>query len=273
MASANPATMPVPSALGRSLTQNAVPLVPRLSTRSPGPQPQTERGRHVVAGAGRHDGSAFPPPARRLGGTEHLGEHRAPRDRVVDQGQQVVAVALLGGRPPAGAGSVAAIGRPPPGELGGQPVVGEEHGGEPREHLGLAAAEPVQLGDGEAGDRDAAAHGRPRRRATGERGDERGRRRAPTRCRSTAWPGRSTAPAASRTTRPCCCAGDGDRRRAVSPVADTPAVGTGVLERREPGAGRLLAAGRCGGRVRRPTGRDQPAGVGVAHLDLARRRR
>ena len=55
VASAKPATAPVASAVGVSLTAKTVPDVPSEIATSPGASPSAERGGHVVAGAGRDD--------------------------------------------------------------------------------------------------------------------------------------------------------------------------------------------------------------------------
>ena len=74
VASANPATAPEASAVGVSLTAKTVPDVPIDTTTSPAPQPDAERGRHVVAGpGGDHRG-----PSELLRGARRGRAGRAP---------------------------------------------------------------------------------------------------------------------------------------------------------------------------------------------------
>ena len=98
----------------------------------------------------------------------------------------------------------------------GQPVVREAHAREPRPRVGLAAMQPRQLRDRERGDAAPSRTRRPtlrRRRA----GRPTSRRRAPTRCRSTAW--RAARPVRRRRARPSRAVG----RRPRSPPLRAPA--------------------------------------------------
>ena len=268
MASAKPATVPDGSALGRSLTQKAVPLVPRLSATSPGSQTETERGGHVVARA-RPDDHPLPLP-RRLG--RRPGPRGASRSHgigVVDQGEQVVAVALLAGDhqpvPDASPRSVVTA----PVSWAVSQSWGSSTRATRRNTSGSQRRSHAELGDREAGDRDAAARRRPRLGA--ERGDERlgvGRRlgvvpelrraqhrRRPRRARR----GRAAGRRPRSPPGGCAPSTPASAHAASKASAHVPRV--------------LLAAGRGGRRVRGPPGGDELAGVGVADLDLARRRR
>ena len=75
------------SAVGPSLTVYTVPDVPIEIGDVAGPQPDTERGGHVVAGARRDNGAA--PRPRPLERTEDLGHDGRPVAVGVDDAEQV----------------------------------------------------------------------------------------------------------------------------------------------------------------------------------------
>ena len=142
-----------------------------------------------------------------LRGGEHLGQHAFPGHSWRRPApSRSIAVARLGGGPVAGPRGVAPVGDPSPGESEREPVVGQHDGRRPAEDLGLAAAQPVQLGDGEARHRDAPAGLRP------SPPGPRAARRASSSVSGAdsvsfhSLAGRRTSPSSSRTTRPCCCA-------------------------------------------------------------------
>ena len=206
-----------------------------------------------------------------------LGRARAPRGapvpvhRVVDQVEQVGPVALLGGRPPPGAGGVATVGREAAGELEAsasragsstratRPNISGSHR---RSHASLVMV----------------------KRRTGTLPHACGPRHRPPSSSTSAsastadsvsfqsFAGRSTAPVGVEHDQAVLLAGDRDRAHA------------GAGRRRQPPTHAASNAlhqvdGSCslrGGVVAgcgRATGRDELAGVGVADLDLARRGR
>ena len=130
VASANPATAPVGSAVGVSLTAYTVPDVPSEIATSPGRSPSAERGGHVVAGARarrpRSDPNAAVVPARSVGPSTR-GSRAAQSTVGVDDREQVEPV-LAGRRGEvAGARRVAAVGDELAGELPREPVVRQAH--------------------------------------------------------------------------------------------------------------------------------------------------
>ena len=127
-----------------------------------GAQAEAEGEGHVVAGAGSDERAAGARPLPcGVGRSEHLGQRIGPVHLGVDEVEQIGPVAALGRAPPAGARGVTPVGRPGTGEAEGQPVVGQPDPSDALEGGGLAPAHPAQLGDGEAGDRHAAARVRP----------------------------------------------------------------------------------------------------------------
>ncbi len=132
--------------------------------RVPGAEAEAERGGHVVPGAGR-DQQALGGVAGGFGGAEHVRQLQ-----LVAQGQFDQVLAVLGGDrgPVAGAGSVAPVGGAAPGvaeQLPDQPVVREQHLGDPPGVGRLELGEPAQFGDGVGGAGDGADRCRPGRGA------------------------------------------------------------------------------------------------------------
>ena len=62
----------------------------------PDAEPEPQRSCHVVAGARPDDGTDCPPLPRWSVGAKDLGEPRLPVDRVIDEAEEIGAVALLG---------------------------------------------------------------------------------------------------------------------------------------------------------------------------------
>ncbi len=136
------------------------------------PEPEGERSRHVVAGpCGHRDPNATPFPGDGVG-RQHLWERRLPIDVVADETQEVAPVAGFPRRPVARTRGVSPIGGPSAREPEGEPVVRQHDGRDAPEGLGLAAVEPMQLGDREARERDASARGGPTCLTTWQRGEE-----------------------------------------------------------------------------------------------------
>ena len=232
-------------------------------------QAQAQRGRHVVARAGCHrDPGAAPLTGDSVRG-EDLGQRGAPVDVVAHQPEKIVSVAALARRPVPRPRGIAPVGGPPAGQPVGEPVVREQDGGDAPERLGLVAAQPVQLGDGEGRDGDTAAGlgpgGRPARQGVQQHGGV-GRR-----LRVVPQLGRAQDLAVvSEDDQPMLLRGD--RQRARRLTARDGGFGTGGVERVLPRRGVLLAAGRGRGRVRGPARRHDGAGIDIAHFHLAGRR-
>ena len=168
MASAKPATVPVGSADWLVADRERGAAGPEAQGEVARAEPETQGGRHVVARPGADRRSRAPPTRRRRRpGRAPRGARVSQSMSVADQAQEVVAVAGLAGRPVPGSRGVAPVGGPSAGQAEGQPVVRQQDGRGAPEGLGLAAAQPVQLGDGEAGDGDAAAGGGPAARPPG----------------------------------------------------------------------------------------------------------
>ena len=127
------------------------------------PDPEAQRGRHVVART-RGDDRGVPGPGV-VERSEDLGDDREPVPLAVHDPQQVPAVGALVGRPVARPRRVAAVGREPAGQAPREPVVGQQHPGQPGPVLRLAAVQPRQLRHREGRHRHAAAGLRPRGRA------------------------------------------------------------------------------------------------------------
>ncbi len=243
---------------------------PQADREIAGAQSQAEGGSHVVTGAGAHHRAVRAPCACGLGRCQHIGQQCRPVAVGVHQRQQVGAVPLLGRRPPPGARRVAPVGSRPPGELGGQPVVGQQHRSEPVEGGAFAASQPPQLRDGGGGHQRRAARRRPRRSATGQglgqgHGIGSGLGVVPQLGRAQDLPGVVECDQAVLLAR------DRDRRGPVRPE-QVRLVGSGH-ERGPPRGGVLLAARRCRGWVRCEAAGHDLAAVGIVALDLAARRR
>ena len=226
------------------------------------PHPQAQRRRHVVARP-RGDDRGVPGPGV-VERSEDLGDDRVPVPLAVDDPQQVPAVGALVGRPVARPRRVAAVGREATGQAPREPVVGQQHPGQPRPVLRLAAVQPRQLRHRERGDRHAAAGLRPRGRAPVELLDQparvgRGLRVVPELGRPDDLAGGVHGHHA------VLLAGDGDRRDR-GPAELVPA----ALEGRPPGLGILLRSGRAGRRVGRGGQALPLTRVGVTQLDLGR---
>ncbi len=233
------------------------------------PQSEAERGRHVVACARRDQRARARPLPGHSGRRQNLGERRCPVHPLIDQLEQVVSVAPLGGRPVARAGGVTPVSGPASREPEGQPVVGQQHRGGAAEHVRLAAVQPHELGDGEARQGDAATGRRPLRRATGQPADQLvgvrgGLGVVPELGRPQDLPGpvQHDQPV-------LLCRHRHDRRRVRAGHAG---LGAGGVERPLPFTRVLLAARRGRGRVRGTSHREEGAGLGVANLHLACRR-
>ena len=174
--------------------------------------PEAERGGHVVARADAHDhagrqaelaGRGVPDDARGLVGRQHPRQHG--RIEVHQRrGQDPGVVGTRRGRPPARPRRITPVGHRVARQPLGQVVMGQPDALRRRRHAGFDLAQPRPAGDGEGGDRHRArrAPPTPRGRAS-PRGARSGARSG---CRSRAPPAAGAAPAASRTTRPCCCA-------------------------------------------------------------------
>ena len=220
-ASAKPATTPVGSAAGALGHGERRARGAEADDRDAGLQAEARRRAHVVAGARGDDGALRagpgrrprrrarrPPPRRRAGRAGSSAGSRSTRASPSTS----LGVGAGGGRPPAAARRVAAVGHGLAAQPLGQEVVGEADGRGLRGALRLLAAQPRPLRDGERRGRDGADGGGPAPRA---RRDPRAAPRRPARssCRSTAPPGPVGRPAASSTTRPCCCPATAIARR------------------------------------------------------------
>ena len=224
---------------------------------------------HIVAGTRPHDRLGAGPFAGNRVGAEHRREHGIPVHPVVDQRQQVGPVATLGRGPVPGARGVPPVRGHLTGEAEGEPVVGEEHGGHAPERLGLAALQPPELGDGEAGQGDAPTRLGPCTTAPGERSQE----LPGVGCRLGVVPqlgGPHDVTPSVEDDGTMLLRGDGDGRRLdIVGTGHGPGHGEGFL----PGLGVLFAAGRSSRGMWCPPRADERAGVSVPHLHLARRRR
>ena len=276
MASANPATVPVGSAAGSRSTVKAVPLVPRLRARSPGRSPRPERRRHVVARARAPTGAPCRRPFPGDGvGAEHLGQRGGPVD--------VVARPARGGRSgsaprgvdqyPVPEASPRSVVRRPVSRKVSQSCGSSTAAVRPRTSRARSGRSQCSLVMVKLGRRERSRTPRPTRR--GHR-----RRARPEQCLGVGC-GLGVVPELGGPQDVAVVVQDdqavllgGDRNgRPARWTSGTPASRTGRRGMRSPspaGAARCAAgwSGECGG----ASGRDERAGVGVADLDLARRR-
>jgi hypothetical protein len=133
-------------------------------------QADAERARHVVA---RPRADLRPLPlSGHVARSEHRGYDAGPVAVAVDEREQVEAVAAGGRRPVARARRVAPVGGESAGQLEREPVVREQDVGEPPRCLGLAAVQPRQLGDRDAGHGHHPARVSPGLAPSGELGDQ-----------------------------------------------------------------------------------------------------
>ena len=222
-------------------------------------QAEAEGRAHVVARPGRDHRVAVRARGRvrRQHGGCDIGIER-------DQCEHLGDVPVAGGRPVAGARRVTAIGDQLAGELQRQPVVGEQDVRDAVEHRRLVRAQPGELGDGERCDRHRPHDlrppcGAPRRDQLPRLG-----------CRLRVVPELGRPQHAALVVEhhhAVLLAGDTDRLD-VAPVL--------VEQRRQrvpPAVRVLLAARRHRRGVRTMAGTDELAAVGVAHFELAPRRR
>ena len=221
--------------------------MPEAEGEVAGPEAEPEGGRHVVTRSRAHDATARPTLQPRPGGARTSGSMRAPIEVGRHQSEQVVAVACLARRPPAGARSVAPVGR------SGDPVsrhvsqsCGSMIDSVRSKACGFASPQPSQLGDGEAGDGHAAARSSPTQRGRAPRRAPRASGADSVSFHSLA--GRSTSPSASSTTSPCCWPATATATGAIA--IRHARLGAGHLERRPPVTRVLLAARRVRRRVR-----------------------
>ena len=247
------------------------PARPEAQREVARPEAQAQCGGHVVAGSRAHLRSGRGPVPGDSSGGEHLGESPSPsrprRRSARAAGRSGSATPrVTSSRSP----SVPPVGDASPGEPERQPVVRQQHGRGPAQHLGLAAAQPAQLRDGEAGDEHAPAGRGPGCRSSGELRPGGPRCPAPTRCRSRAWPAGGPDPVRAEDDETVLLGGDGECLGAVG--RGHAGLGTGGVEGHLPVARLLFAAGRCRRGVRCSPGRHHGTGLGVAHLHLARRR-
>ena len=252
-----------------------VPEVPRETATSPGSSPSASAAAMlspVPAATIISDPNARVMPAGACGPStprEPLG----PVDGIVDDREELEHVWSAARGEVSGARRVTAVGHELARQLPGEPVVRQAYARDPRPRIGLGAVQPRELGDGERGDGHRAARRSPRGRASS---------RPPPRAASGATPsgadsvsfhnlaGRRDVIVGVEHDEPVLLAGDGHPRDVAGPA---PVWATASCSSVPPCLRVLLAARRCGGRMRRPARPDQRAGVGVARLHFGRLRR
>ena len=163
MAEANPATVPVGSAVGTSLTAQATPDVPIDTTTSPGRAPSPSAAAALSPAPGPSTCPVAACPAASDGAsTRGSATSARPMPRSSRSGRyspgdaREVAGAAGVGAVRDQVGQVARRRSEPAAQPPRQPVVRQAHRRRRRGVLLLVLGEPAQLGDGERGDGDAA---------------------------------------------------------------------------------------------------------------------
>ena len=229
-------------------------------------QTQAQRRGHVVARPGGHrDPGAAPLAGDGVRG-EHVGQHRVPVDVLAHEPEKFVAVAAFTGRPVPRTRGITPIGGPPTREPEGEPVVREEDGRDALERLGFVPPQPMQFGDGEAGDGDTAARVSPGGPAPGQGAQQHAR--VGGRLRVVPELGRAQSLAVL-THNDETMLLRRHRNGAWCLVVRSGGFGVGHMEGVLPFRRALFAARRGRGWVRRSTRGHDGAGLGIAHLHLA----